>query len=63
MIPTIGRLIAGDPSAYDYLQETAAKFPCRERFVSLMKQTDMLTDMRYIPLSSGIAYIYYGRRK
>ncbi|MFW5702113.1 MAG: ubiquinone/menaquinone biosynthesis methyltransferase [Bacteroidota bacterium] len=63
MIPAVGRIIAGNRDAYDYLQETAARFPCRERFLDLMRMTGMLTDMRYVSLSSGIAYIYYGRKK
>ena len=63
IIPLIGKIISRDNAAYTYLPETASKFPCREDFTNLMKQTGVMEDCRYISLSSGIAFIYTGKVK
>ncbi|MBM2815419.1 MAG: ubiquinone/menaquinone biosynthesis methyltransferase [Ignavibacteria bacterium] len=60
IIPILGNIFAGDKSAYDYLQSSALKFPCREQFTSIMEQTRCFSESRYFPLSSGIAYVYIG---
>jgi len=60
ILPIIGGIISGNKKAYKYLQETSAQFPCREEFVAIMKETRKFSDIRYVPLTGGIAYIYIG---
>lgn len=63
VMPAFGKIFAGNSSAYQYLPETAAKFPCRDEFVSLMDSTGSFSKAEYIELTSGIAYIYIGTVK
>lgn len=60
IMPFLGHLIAGDKGAYTYLPETAAKFPAGEKFINLMNSTNSFSSTKFIPLSSGIAYLYIG---
>ncbi len=60
ILPKLGGVVTGQHEAYDYLQKSSAAFPCREEFLALMKQTDSFSEMRFIPVSLGIAYIYFG---
>lgn len=60
VLPRIGGLVTGKPQAYEYLQNSSAKFPCGEEFVSLMKQTGFFESVESRPLSFGIAYMYKG---
>jgi len=61
LMPWIGRLISGDPSAYTYLPESVEGFPDGEKFITFMKQSgfDQITEYR---LTYGIATIYLGRK-
>ncbi len=63
VLPKIGGLVTGQAEAYEYLQKSSAAFPCREQFLDLMKQTGAFSDMHFIPVSLGIAYIYVGTVK
>ena len=60
ILPILGGLITGQKDAYDYLQKSSAKFPCREDFISLMEQTNCFSSAKFAPVSFGIAYIYVG---
>jgi len=60
IIPIIGLIMSGDSKAYNYLNETASVYPCREKFINIMNQADCFSDCSFISLSSGIAYIYKG---
>jgi demethylmenaquinone methyltransferase/2-methoxy-6-polyprenyl-1,4-benzoquinol methylase len=60
IIPRIGGMITGDRTAYEYLPETAAAFPCREDFLALMRSTGRFSHVRYVTLTGGIAFIYVG---
>lgn len=60
IMPKLGKLIAGNSDAYDYLPKTAAAYPCREEFISLMEQTGRLKNCVFHELMSGIAFIYIG---
>lgn len=60
VMPQIGRLLTGSRSAYEYLPETAAAFPCGEKFVALMRSTDRFSEVEAFPLLSGLAWIYVG---
>lgn len=59
LIPSIGGLVTGDRSAYEYLPRTAAVFPARESFTELMKEVGFKS-CSYTALSFGIAYLYEG---
>jgi demethylmenaquinone methyltransferase/2-methoxy-6-polyprenyl-1,4-benzoquinol methylase len=60
LMPALGKLFAGNKSAYTYLPETAAKFPSDENFKKLMLNTGSFKEVNYKALSFGIAYIYTG---
>ena len=63
LMPMAGRIFAKDGGAYNYLPETAAKFPCREDFLELMDSTGKLENCFYKSLTFGIAFIYVGTVK
>ncbi len=60
IMPILGRIFAGAGAAYTYLPETAAKFPCGDAFLKLMKDTKQYSEFKAYPLNSGIAFIYVG---
>ena len=60
IMPTLGMIFAGAGAAYTYLPETAAKFPCGDAFLQLMKETQQYSEYKSYPLNSGIAFIYVG---
>jgi len=61
ILPTIGRLVSGDPSAYTYLPESIAVFPQGREFLERMERAG-LEDAAQQRLTFGIASIYEGRR-
>lgn len=63
VLPKIGGLVTGQGDAYEYLQKSSAAFPCKEKFIDLMKQSGAFSEMSYTPVSFGIAYIYKGTVK
>lgn len=63
VLPKIGGLVTGQGEAYDYLQKSSAAFPSREKFLDLMKQANVFSDVNFTPVSFGIAYIYVGTVK
>lgn len=60
VLPTLGGWITGQKSAYEYLQNSSAQFPCREDFVALMRSTGRFSSIEYKPVTFGVAYIYKG---
>lgn len=62
IMPTLGKLFARSKAAYEYLPQTAAKYPCRDDFTKIMDQTGLLKNNKYHSLTFGIAYIYLGER-
>lgn len=58
IMPKIGAMLAKSESAYTYLPETAAKFPCRDEFLKIANDSTVFTKTKYYELSFGIAYIY-----
>lgn len=63
VLPKIGGQITGEKDAYEYLQNSSSRFPCREDFVTLMKQSFNFEHVSYYPVSLGIAYIYIGKKQ
>lgn len=60
VLPVLGGWITGQKSAYEYLQNSSAAFPCREEFVALMRSTGRFSSIEYVPVTFGVAYIYKG---
>lgn len=60
IIPFIGGLLTGNKEAYLYLPRTAALFPCREDFLSLMSKTERYAEVSYKELTFGISFLYTG---
>ncbi|MFH1050979.1 MAG: bifunctional demethylmenaquinone methyltransferase/2-methoxy-6-polyprenyl-1,4-benzoquinol methylase UbiE [bacterium] len=60
IIPILGKIISKNFSAYNYLQDSSAKFPCREEFIKIMQSTGKFSDTDYKQLAFGIAFIYVG---
>jgi demethylmenaquinone methyltransferase / 2-methoxy-6-polyprenyl-1,4-benzoquinol methylase len=61
VLPSIGRIISKDKTAYTYLPESVKAFPQRQQFTALMQNAGMNnTSIRN--LSLGIAAIYTGTK-
>lgn len=63
MIPIIGKIISGNNYAYDYLPETAKKFPCADDFLDVANSLGVFKNSSYVSLTLGIAYIYVLEKK
>lgn len=57
ILPTIGKLVSKDASAYTYLPESVEAFPEGEAFENILKKLDYRFERTY-PLFFGIASIY-----
>jgi demethylmenaquinone methyltransferase/2-methoxy-6-polyprenyl-1,4-benzoquinol methylase len=62
VLPRIGGLVTGEQHAYEYLERSAAKFPCGDAFVQLMRESAEFESIEFRPLTLGIAYLYRGVR-
>lgn len=58
VLPKIGGWLSGQPKAYKYLQTSSAAFPCGDDFIRIALATGKFSQAKYIPLQSGIAYLY-----
>ena len=61
LLPWIGRAVSGHGAAYSYLPASVRSFPPPRTFVALLEQAGFC-DVRAIPLTFGIAYLYTARR-
>src|ERR1700674_5340316 len=61
VIPEIGRLVAGDAAAYQYLAESIRRFPRPDAFAQLMR-TAGFGRVAWNPLTGGIVAIHSGWR-
>ena len=57
VLPRIGRLISGHTGAYSYLPASVGTFPPPAEFITLLRQAGF-TDVRAVPLTFGIVYLY-----
>lgn len=57
VIPSVGRLVTGDSSAYTYLPESIAAMPQGERMLQMMRQAG-LDGPRLLPLTFGTCTVY-----
>ncbi len=61
MLPWIGRVVSGHPSAYSYLPASVADFPSPEGLVSWMRDAGFF-EVSYRLLTGGIVAIHVGRK-
>jgi demethylmenaquinone methyltransferase / 2-methoxy-6-polyprenyl-1,4-benzoquinol methylase len=59
ILPSVGRLVSGHPTAYRYLPESVAHFPESERLADRLRAAGF-ADVRWRPLTWGIAAIHVG---
>ena len=59
-LPRLGGAVTGERGAYEYLESSAARFPCGNDFVALMRNTAKFASIEFRPLTFGIAYLYRG---
>jgi demethylmenaquinone methyltransferase/2-methoxy-6-polyprenyl-1,4-benzoquinol methylase len=57
VLPLIGRLISGHTGAYSYLPASVGTFPPPGEFMTLLRQAGF-TEVRAVPLTVGIVYLY-----
>lgn len=60
LLPRLGGAITGEREAYEYLNTSSARFPCREDFAQLMRDAAPFSSVEWKPLTFGIAYLYRG---
>ena len=61
IMPTVGKWVSKDPSAYSYLEESVQAFPEGPDFENELRAAGY-TDVRSKSLTFGIATIYTGRK-
>jgi len=61
ILPTIGKLVSKDQSAYTYLPESVSAFPHGQTFIDIMNEVGF-TETKAIPLTLGISSIYWGSK-
>lgn len=61
ILPTFGKLLSKDDSAYSYLPESVKAFPYGSAFLDHMKAAG-LSELRCVPLTFGVASLYIGKK-
>lgn len=61
VLPAIGRVVSGHPTAYRYLPESVANFPDAEALAERLRRAGF-ANVRWRTLSLGIAAIHVGQR-
>ena len=62
VLPRIGQLLARNrQSAYNYLPDSVSQFPYGEALADMMRDCG-LEDVRWKPLTFGVATLYWGRK-
>jgi demethylmenaquinone methyltransferase/2-methoxy-6-polyprenyl-1,4-benzoquinol methylase len=61
ILPLIGRIVSGHPTAYRYLPESVANFPDREQLARRMERAGF-RNVRWRALTFGIAALHWGER-
>ena len=63
ILPTVGQAMArNSESAYNYLPESVRQFPSGRAMADLLEQSG-LVDVRWFPMTLGIATLYVGRKE
>jgi demethylmenaquinone methyltransferase / 2-methoxy-6-polyprenyl-1,4-benzoquinol methylase len=61
LLPLIGRTVSGHTAAYSYLPESVSVFPPPAEFMTMLRHAGFV-DVRAVPLTLGIVYLYVARR-
>jgi demethylmenaquinone methyltransferase/2-methoxy-6-polyprenyl-1,4-benzoquinol methylase len=61
VLPRVGRLVSGHPTAYRYLPNSVAHFPTGDDLARRMTRAGFV-DVRWRPLTLGVAAIHVGTR-
>jgi demethylmenaquinone methyltransferase/2-methoxy-6-polyprenyl-1,4-benzoquinol methylase len=61
LLPLVGRVISGHRAAYSYLPASVGTFPPPLEFVKILRQAGF-DDVRAVPLTFGIVYLYTARK-
>ena len=61
ILPSIGRLVSKNSTAYTYLPESVAAFPQDDHFLEIMRNAGF-SKAEYISLSFGITNLYIGKK-
>lgn len=61
IMPSLGKLFAKDRTAYAYLSDSAANFPCGEAFNNILKKNGFIGVKDY-PQTLGVASIYSAKK-
>jgi demethylmenaquinone methyltransferase/2-methoxy-6-polyprenyl-1,4-benzoquinol methylase len=61
VLPLVGRIVSGHPTAYTYLPASVAQFPPPGQFQALMQAAGLL-GCEYRLLTGGIAAVHWGTR-
>jgi len=59
VVPALGRLVTGDPSAYSYLPASVAAFPRADELAAIMRRAG-LVNVRYRRLGFGAVALHVG---
>jgi demethylmenaquinone methyltransferase / 2-methoxy-6-polyprenyl-1,4-benzoquinol methylase len=57
----VGRTVSGHHAAYSYLPASVGSFPPPPEFMKILRQAGF-ADVRAVPLTFGIVYLYTARR-
>ena len=61
LLPLVGRTVSGHHAAYSYLPASVGSFPPPPEFMKILRQAGF-ADVRAVPLTFGIVYLYTARR-
>ncbi len=61
VLPRVGKLVSGHNVAYEYLPASVAAFASPDEFAQTLRQHGFI-DVRAVPLTLGIVYLYRARR-
>ncbi len=63
IIKNLGSLLSNNSYAYRYFVSSVNSFPCGLDFLKIIEKTNLFSSLKYLPLTFGITYIYFGKAK
>jgi len=61
VMPFIGKMFSKNRTAYQYLSDSAAAFPCGKAFHNILKKNGFIS-IEDFPQTLGVASIYVGKK-
>jgi demethylmenaquinone methyltransferase/2-methoxy-6-polyprenyl-1,4-benzoquinol methylase len=61
LLPLVGRMVSGHRAAYSYLPASVGTFPPPPEFMKILRHAGF-EDVRAVPLTFGIVYLYTARK-